>query len=85
MIDRKPLLGDLQRLLAKLEADLLERSDSAELPQVGQTLGRANETGARRPRGQPRTSRLAQRCDHAGGGSLGAVLCVRTIPGGQPA
>ncbi len=38
MIDRKPLLGDLQRLLAKLEADLLERSESAEVPDVGRKL-----------------------------------------------
>ena len=38
MIDRKPLLGDLQKLLPKLEADLLERSESAEVPDVGRKL-----------------------------------------------
>jgi hypothetical protein len=38
MIDRKRLLVDLQRLLANLEADLLERSESAEVPDVGRTL-----------------------------------------------
>ena len=38
MIDRKPLLGDLQRLLAKLEADLLERSESVDVPDVGRAL-----------------------------------------------
>ena len=38
MIDRERLLTDLQKLLQKLEADLLERSESAEVPHVGQTL-----------------------------------------------
>ncbi|MHC4404767.1 MAG: DUF7008 domain-containing protein [Planctomycetota bacterium] len=38
MIDRQALLSDLQALLRALEADLLERSDSAEVPEVGQTL-----------------------------------------------
>src|SRR5271157_3795474 len=38
MIDRKALLEDLQRLLPKIEADLLERSESAEVPDVGRTL-----------------------------------------------
>ena len=38
MIDRQQLLSDLQRLLAALEADLLERSESTEVPEVGQTL-----------------------------------------------
>ena len=38
MIDRKALLDDLQKLLPKLEADLLERSESAEVPDVGRTL-----------------------------------------------
>jgi N-6 DNA Methylase len=38
MIDRKRLLGDLQKLLPKVEADLLERSDSAEVPDVGRKL-----------------------------------------------
>ena len=35
MIDRKQLLDDLQKLLPKVEADLLERSESAEVPDVG--------------------------------------------------
>ena len=35
MIDRQALLSDLQKLLKKLEADLLERSDS---PDVGAHL-----------------------------------------------
>lgn len=38
MIDRAKLLSDLQTLLKRLEADLLERSESAEVPDVGQTL-----------------------------------------------
>jgi hypothetical protein len=38
MIDRARLLSDLQKLLQRLEADLLERSASAEVPEVGSTL-----------------------------------------------
>jgi hypothetical protein len=38
MIDRAALLSDLQKLLPKIEADLLERSESAEVPDVGRTL-----------------------------------------------
>lgn len=38
MIDRPALLSDLQRLLTRLEADLLQRSESDEVPQVGQRL-----------------------------------------------
>jgi len=38
MIDRKTLLADLQRLLRDVEADLLERSESAEVPAVGAKL-----------------------------------------------
>ena len=38
MIDRGALLSDLQSLLKRLEADLLERSESSEMPDVGQTL-----------------------------------------------
>src|SRR5262245_30930092 len=38
MINRQALLSDLQELLRKLEADLLDRSDSAEVPEVGRTL-----------------------------------------------
>jgi hypothetical protein len=38
VIDRKQLLDDLQKLLPKVEADLLERSESAEVPDVGRTL-----------------------------------------------
>src|SRR5271157_1109131 len=38
MIVRKQLLSDLQKLLKKIEADLLERSDSADVPDVGRTL-----------------------------------------------
>lgn len=38
MIDRQALLNDLQALLKRLEADLLERSESADVPDVGQTL-----------------------------------------------
>jgi hypothetical protein len=38
MIDRRALLSDLQRLLTRLEDDLLQRSESAEVPQVGQQL-----------------------------------------------
>ncbi|MFI4847875.1 MAG: BREX-2 system adenine-specific DNA-methyltransferase PglX [Gimesia chilikensis] len=38
MINRSALLSDLQKLLKRLEADLLERSDSADVPAVGETL-----------------------------------------------
>jgi hypothetical protein len=38
MIDRGKLLSDLKSLLRKLEADLLERSESRDVPEVGQTL-----------------------------------------------
>ena len=38
MIDRSKLLSDLQKLLTKLEADLLERSESSDVPDVGATL-----------------------------------------------
>lgn len=38
MIDRIKLLNDLQKLLTKLEADLLERSESSDVPDVGATL-----------------------------------------------
>ena len=38
MIDRPALLSDLQKLLQRLEADLLQRSESAEVPEVGQRL-----------------------------------------------
>jgi len=47
LINRQALLTDLQKLLARLEADLLERSESAEVPDVGQKLraeyGRAKD------------------------------------------
>ncbi len=43
MIDRQALLSDLQKLLKKLEADLLERSESAEVPEVGDQLRREFE------------------------------------------
>jgi len=36
MINRAQLLTDLQALLRKLEADLLERSDSFDVPEVGE-------------------------------------------------
>ena len=38
MINRQALLSDLQSLLKKLEADLLDRSKSSDVPEVGQTL-----------------------------------------------
>jgi hypothetical protein len=38
LIDRRALLADLQKLLPKLEADLLERTGSAEVPDVGRKL-----------------------------------------------
>ncbi|MEQ8638590.1 BREX-2 system adenine-specific DNA-methyltransferase PglX [Gimesia maris] len=38
MINRSALLSDLQKLLKRLEADLLERSESADVPAVGETL-----------------------------------------------
>ena len=43
MIDRQALLSDLQKLLKKLEADLLERSESADVPEVGDQLRREFE------------------------------------------
>ncbi|MGV3722755.1 MAG: BREX-2 system adenine-specific DNA-methyltransferase PglX [Actinomycetota bacterium] len=47
MIHRPTLVTDLQRLLRTLEADLLERVDAAEAPEVGQAL-RAEYDAARR-------------------------------------
>ncbi len=38
MIDRAALLSDLQKLLQRLEADLLARSESADVPEVGEHL-----------------------------------------------
>lgn len=38
MINRVALLSDLQKLLQRLEADLLERSEATDVPEVGQTL-----------------------------------------------
>lgn len=38
MINRAALLSDLQKLLQRLEADLLERSESVEVPEVGKAL-----------------------------------------------
>lgn len=38
MIDRSRLLSDLQNVLDKLEADLLERSNSTNVPEIGKTL-----------------------------------------------
>ena len=38
MIDRAKLLSDLQKLLRTLETDLLERSDSFDVPEVGEML-----------------------------------------------
>jgi len=38
MIHRAALLSDLQKLLKRLEADLLERSESTEIPEVGAHL-----------------------------------------------
>jgi len=46
MIDRKALLDDLKKQLPTLEADLLERSESAEVPEVGEKL-RADYAAAR--------------------------------------
>src|SRR5262245_53839366 len=38
MIDRQKLLADLQALLETVEADLLERSESSEVPDIGAKL-----------------------------------------------
>ena len=38
MISRAQLLAELQAVLRNLEADLLERSESYEVPEVGETL-----------------------------------------------
>jgi len=38
LIDRLALLSDLQKLLKKIEADLLERSDSADVRDAGRKL-----------------------------------------------
>jgi hypothetical protein len=38
LIDRRALLTDLQKLLRQLEADLLERTSSVEVPEVGRKL-----------------------------------------------
>ena len=56
MIDRLALLSDLQKLLKTLEADLLERSESAEVPDVGGGCARSSIRRGR-PSGRPRTLR----------------------------
>ena len=38
MVDREKLLSDLQSVLRSLEADLLDRSDSDEVPEVREWL-----------------------------------------------
>ena len=38
LINRQSLLSNLQKLLTRLEADLLERSESTDVPDVGKTL-----------------------------------------------
>ena len=38
MIERQRLLSDLQAVLKRLEADLLERSESRDVPDIGVTL-----------------------------------------------
>ena len=38
MIDRIALLSDLKKLLQRLETDLLQRSESADVPEVGKAL-----------------------------------------------
>ncbi len=43
MIERKRLLDDLQKLLPRIEADLFERTESAEVPEVGDQLRREFE------------------------------------------
>jgi hypothetical protein len=48
MINRSQLLSDLQTLLRQLEADLAERSDVVEVPEVGETL-RAEYNRAKEP------------------------------------
>ena len=50
MINRQTLLSDLQKLLQKLEADLLERSMSAEVPEVGTRLKEEHERATKAQR-----------------------------------
>jgi hypothetical protein len=50
MINRQSLLSDLQKLLQKLEADLLERSMSAEVPEVGTRLKEEHERATKAQR-----------------------------------
>ena len=50
MINRQQLLSDLQKLLQKLEADLLERSMSAEVPEVGTRLKEEHERATKAQR-----------------------------------
>jgi hypothetical protein len=50
MINRQSLLSDLQKLLQKLEADLLERSVSAEVPEVGVRLKEEHERATKAQR-----------------------------------
>ena len=50
MINRQTLLSDLQKLLQKLEVDLLERSMSAEVPEVGVRLKEEHERATKAQR-----------------------------------
>jgi hypothetical protein len=50
MINRQALLTDLQKLLQRIEADLLERSESTEVPEVPAALHTEYEKAAKAER-----------------------------------
>ena len=77
MIDRKQLLSDLQALLKTLEADLLERSESAEVPDVGRKLREEYDRGPGCQSDRSELRGVALRRDHPGGRCLGAELRLR--------
>ena len=83
MIDRHSLLKDLQRLLKSIEADLLERSDSAEVPDVGRTLREEFSAAQAAERTAQNYRRLALGRDHSGRCGLGAELRLRSLSGRQ--
>ena len=50
MINRQALLADLQKFLQRIEADLLERSESTEVPEVPAALHAEYERAAKAER-----------------------------------
>ena len=79
MIDRQALLSDLQKLLKKLEADLLERSESADVPEVGDQLRREFEASEASRTHRSELLRMALGSGDPDGRRLGHLVRVRSF------